>query len=610
MSALADLHLLRPGWLLIAVPALWLIWRNKQSQAAGSQWARACDPALLDAMLQQPGQTSRWPMWLASAAALIGAIALAGPTWQRLPTPVLQSEAATVIVLDLSKSMDATDLEPSRLSRARFAALDVLAALPEGRVGVVSFAGSAFTVVPLTDDRETAKHLITSLDTDVMPIQGSRIGTGLGKAHDLLRNAAASNGRVVLLTDSAPDRAALRQAETLRDTGHSLQVVGFGTAAGAPVPAADGGWIKRDDGSIVLAGLDEAALRQLAARGGGQYRNLPAAGLLATAQQWQAPDQNNRSSRDDLTTDRWLDAGQWLVWLLLPLCALTARRGWLAQIALVLGCLGASGMPSPSYAADSSLWRNADQQGKALLEDGKATEAQQKFATPAWRGVAAFEAGDYAAAAEAFEQSEQADASYNRGNALARAGELQAALEAYDAQLAERPDHADAQYNRELIQALLDQQQQQQQQGDGGDNSDSNQQSEQQGDQSQSQQSQGDEQSQDGQQQQAQNGADPQQDQASDTSQEGGEQSEQADNEAQQQAQAEADQRERDAQDAEQRAAQAQTMSEDERAEQQQQQALEQWLRRVPDDPGGLLRRKFAREQARRDDTRDSEQNW
>ena len=128
-----------------------------------------------------------------------------------------------------------------------------------------------------------------------------------------------------------------------------------------------------------------------------------------------------------------------------------------------------------------ALWRNADQQGKALLEDGKATEAQQKFATPAWRGVAAFEAGDYAAAAEAFEQSEQADASYNRGNALARAGELQAALEAYDAQLAERPDHADAQYNRELIQALLDQQQQQQQQGDGGDNSDSNQQSEQQG---------------------------------------------------------------------------------------------------------------------------------
>ena len=602
MSALADLHLLRPAWLLIVLPALWLIWRSKHTRKAGSQWVRACDPALLDAMLQQPGKASRWPLWLATVAVVIVALALAGPSWQRLPTPVLQSDAATVIVLDLSKSMDAADLQPSRLSRARFAALDVLDALPEGRVGVVSFAGSAFKVVPLTDDRETARHLINSLTTDVMPVQGGRIGTGLAHALELLGDGAANNGRVVLLTDSSPDRAALRQAEALRTAGHSLQVVGFGTAGGAPVPNTDGGWIKQSDGSIVLARLDSDALRNLASRGGGQYQSLPAAGLLAVAKQWDALADAQRTSRDDLTTDRWLDAGQWLVWLL-----------------LVCGCLTATLAAPPATASESNLWRNANQHGKALLDAGEAEQARQAFKAPAWQGVAAYEAGDYAAAAEAFAQSGQAgqaDADYNRGNALARAGDLQAALAAYDAQLAAQPEHADAQYNRDLVQALLDQQQQQQQQdqqsGENGENNEDNQPSNEQqqnnGQNQDAEQQQGD---QDAQQQQQSQDGDAEQDPGQEPEQQQGEkQPDEQPGDEQQQAQSEPEPADEQAEDGEQTTAGDQPMSDEERAEQQQQQALEQWLRRVPDDPGGLLRRKFAREQARRDEPTESEQAW
>lgn len=614
MSALVDFHLLRPAWLLIALPALWLIWRSKAARTAGSQWVRACDPALLAAMMQHHGTVSRWPLWLASVATVILAIALAGPSWQRLPTPVLQSDAATVIVLDLSKSMDATDLQPSRLARARFAALDVLDALPEGRVGVVSFAGTAFTVVPLTDDRETARHLINSLSTDVMPVQGSNIAAGLAQAGALLANTAVSNGRVVLLTDSSPDTAARSQTDALRESGHQLQAVGFGTAAGAPVPTADGGWIKRSDGSIVLASLDNRALASLAQRGGGTYLTLPAAGLLGVAQQWDDTQQSQRSSRDDLTTDRWLDAGQWLVWLLLPLCALGARRGWLAQVVLVCGCLSASLAIPPSHAAEPSLWRNADQQGKALLDAGKAEQARQAFSSSAWRGVAAYQAGDYTAAAESFAEGSGEDANYNRGNALARGGDLQAALEAYNAQLEHQPDHSDARHNRDLVQALLDQQQQQS--GEDGEPGDSDGEQEQSPEQQQGQQ-QGDSQDQqtppdqeDAQQAQNQAGDPTDQDASNNEPQEQRGQQSDEQQQDQQQAQSEPQPSNEAPDDSQQNGEMAQAMSDEDRAEQQQQQALEQWLRRVPDDPGGLLRRKFAREQARRNDTQDSEQAW
>ena len=609
MSALADFHLLRPAWLLAALPMLWLLWRSRHLQTAGSQWARACDPALLNAMLHDRGATSPWPRILASVAAVILTLALAGPTWQRLPTPVLQSEAASVIVLDLSKSMDAADLQPSRLGRARFAALDVLSAMPEGRIGVVSFAGSAFTVVPLTDDRETARHLINSLRTDVMPIQGGRIGTGLAQALTLLRNAGASNGRVILLTDSTPDQAALRQAEALQTAGHQLQIIGFGSRSGAPIPADESGWIKGRDGNIVLARLDAAALNTLADRGGGSYLTLPTAGLADIARQWTAPATSGRRSHDDLTTDRWLDAGQWLVWLLLPLCALGARRGWLAQGLLVVAGLSAMTTAPPSYADDGSLWRNADQRGKALLDAGDAARAQEAFQSRDWRGVAAYEAGDYGAAAEAFAASDLTDADYNRGNALARAGDLQAALDAYDAQLDATPDHADAQHNRALVQALMDQQQQQS--GESGDSGDDEQQPPDQQRQSDEQQQQTDGESQDSQQAgQGQDNGDQQQDRAGEEQQQAGNQQEsdaEPDDQQREQQQAEAEAGE---DRGEQTAAEAQAMSDEDRAEQQAQQALEQWLRRVPDDPGGLLRRKFALEQARRNDAEEGEQAW
>ena len=606
MNWLAEFHWIRPWWLLAALPVLWLCWRVGQGRS--SPWQQACDPALLDALLVSPGTQQRWGRWVLAAGGLLAVIALAGPSWQRLPMPVFQSAAAKVLVLDLSRSMDAADLQPSRLARARYAAMDLLDALPEGRIGVVVFAGSAFSLVPLTDDRNTARHLIQSLETGMMPVQGGRIGAGLQQAMTLLEGGKAATGDVILLTDSTPEPGARASAEQLRAQGHRLWVVGVGTPRGAPIPADDGGWLKDDQGAIVLAHLDVAALRTLAAAGGGGYRALPAGGLRADSFAFGDARLDTRSADDTLRSERHVDAGQWLVWLLLPLAALAFRRGWLSQAALLV-CLMPCGA---ALAAPSPWWHNPDQRGQQLLDDGQPRQAADTFRDPHWRALALHEAGEHAAAAEALAGLDTAKAHYNRGNALAHAGRLDDAIAAYDKALALDPEHQDARHNRALLDQLRQQQQPQDQNSGQQDSQDGASQAEQNNQasgqdntgQSDSDQASADNgQPQDGSQSPSQQAGDDNADTPDEATREP--QTAQADTGPQTEVPESAEAGEDSAQP---RAGQA--LSEAERQARQEQQALEQWLRRVPDDPGGLLRRKFQRQQQRRNPEQMPEQPW
>ena len=212
---LGTFHFLRPAWLLALLPLALLAWRAWHRPVAAPAWARACDPELLQALVGERPPVSRLPRLLMCAVAVVAVLALAGPSWQRLPSPVFETTESRVLVLDLSASMNADDIRPSRLARARYAATDLLRGLPEGRFALVAFAGSAFAVAPLTTDRETVRHLLDSLTPELMPVPGGRIGEGLAAAHELLRNGAAVDGEVILLTDSTPDAAALAQAEAL-----------------------------------------------------------------------------------------------------------------------------------------------------------------------------------------------------------------------------------------------------------------------------------------------------------------------------------------------------------------------------------------------------------
>ncbi|MBK5932056.1 VWA domain-containing protein [Halochromatium salexigens] len=454
---MSDFHFIEPLWWLALIPLgllLWWVWRT---DAGASAWRRIIDARLL-AVLQVGGEAStrRWPLLLLATGWLLAVIALANPTLERAPVPAFRSDAARVVVLDLSRSMLAEDLTPSRLERARYKVADILSRSADGQVGLVAFAGEAFAVSPLTDDAETIRAMLEALSPQIMPVQGSRPDRGIALGLDLLRQAGARSGEVILLTDDAGGVRATEAAERLREAGHTLGVIGVGTAEGAPVPG-----VTSADGAV-LARLDRAALEQLAEAGAGRYASLSSSDrdldrVLIDA------DARPRAlaERDPMLAERWRELGPWIALLLVPLAALAFRRGWLALLLITLAP-GALLLPRPALAFGwADLWQRPEQQAARALAAGEFERARE-LATHAERaGSAAYRLGDYTQAAARFGTNDSATAHYNRGNALARSGELEAALAAYDEALARDPGLEDARYNRAQVEAALRSQAQQ-----------------------------------------------------------------------------------------------------------------------------------------------------
>jgi Ca-activated chloride channel family protein len=599
---LNEFHFLRPAWLLAFLPMIgFLVWFARR-RFAMLRWQDIVDPQLMPHVLIGAGyQTRRRITTVLALAGALLVLALAGPAWQRQPQPVYRGQDALVIALDLSRSMDVADITPSRLARARFKINDILARRVEGQSALIVYAAEPYVVAPLTDDTRTIISQLPALTTDLMPAQGSRADRALEKAAELLNQAGASKGEVLLVTDGVEGDQAATAVTELRDAGIRVSVLGVGTAAGGPIPG-PGGFVKRADGSIVIAKFDAASLRQLATAGGGRFRQL-AADETDIEQLFAKPGSRvDESEETGLEVDIWREEGPWLLLPLLPLAALAFRRGVLAAWLLVFML--------PMHPADAAewtdLWSRPDQRASRLFENGDVEGAADLFDDRAWKGAAAYEAGRYEDSLAALDGLEDIDGTYNRGNSLARLGRYDEAIAAYTDVLERDPEHHDARYNRDL---LLEQQQQQQQASGG----DSDQQSD------EPQEPPDDDQPQAG--QQAQN-ADPQNSAGDNTSQANADQSDMdgAQNEPAPEQSADdagSDQRAADpampapaeesddAPEDTQAAPLADNSITDEDA-----QATEQWLRRIPDDPGGLLRRKFLYQYQQQNRGRQEKEQW
>ena len=597
---MSEFHFLRPWWFFALLPVLGLLIALWRGRSGASAWRAVLDPTLLDRLwLEPPGHLSRLPLWLLGFGWLLAVLALAGPSWERQPEAVWQTQAARVLILDLSPSMQVADLAPSRLERARFKILDILARSREGRTGLVVFGGEPHTVTPLTDDDDTIANLLSALSTEIVPMSGDNGAPALTLAGDLLAQAGAKQGEIVLLSDGMADpAAALEVARRLQAQGHRLSVLGVGTVQGAPVPQASGGFGK-------MARLPLDALQELAHAGGGLF-SLMSADDRDLARVLLQPDRTSPlQQQDDSGVQRWIEQGVWLLPPLLVLAALGFRRGWLA------GWLAIMLLPPPAQAFEwRDLWWRADQQAAQALEQNQASTAAEQFSDPAWRGMAHYQAGDYATAVEDFTQAEGVEASYNRGNALARAGRFEEAMQTYRQVLDRAPQHADAQANLELLEKLMQQEQQQ----DQSDSSSQNAQSDQQGqkesqakndDQQQDQQQQDEEQEQG--QQQAPGEQQEQSEQTEPQEQAGAADSDTQPDQSDEQPEDSMEAARRDVaeqpQSQQEQAASQGSLSEQTRAQSEpslaqepqdeQELALKQWLRQIPEDPAGLLRRKF-----------------
>lgn len=577
---MADLHFLRPWWLVLLPAGIWLIWQLLRGRGEAGGWRGVVDAALRPHVLVESAvlRERRWPLIVAIAAWSLGVIGMAGPAWERLPVPAFRSEEALVVALDLSRSMDAADVEPTRLARAKLKLLDLLARRAAGQTALVVFSSHAFTVTPLTTDTRTISSLVSAVTTQIMPTQGSSLSAGLAKSAALLEQTGLSQGDVLLITDSDVGDDDVDLARDLRGKGFRVGVLAVGTEQGAPIGRDEGGFVTDENGNVVIPQLDPRGLQRLANAGGGRFARLspddrdldalfPAALPAGSTIEQEGGEQHQ--------ADVWRERGLVLAVALLPLLALGFRRGWIC--ALLLCCV----LPMPRAEAFewADLWQRPDQRGYEAMQTNEAARAAALFKDPAWRGAAQYRAEDFPASAGTLDGLDTADGNYNRGNALAKSGKIEEAIGAYERTLDLDANHEDARYNRDLLRDFLDKQkQEQQQQGQNGE---------------QNQKQQGD--------QQSDSKGDKSDDASSDPSKQG--------DQSQQDRQANGDRSDKgdDSKSPEdQNADQEQQTAKDQQDQQAQpadapqdvehwasEQAAEQWLRRIPQDPGGLLRRKF-----------------
>ncbi len=440
---LDSFHFLRPGWLLALAALVILFWIAHRDRRSTGAWERVCDAPLLRQLRVDSGiPGSRAPLALFALGWITACIALAGPTWERLPQPAFQAPTQTAVVLNLSDSMRARDVKPSRVERARYELADLLDRV-DGAAGLVIYAEEPYAVTPLTDDPDVIAELLPILNPDLMPGRGSRLDRAIDEARTLLSRAGAQAGRIVVIGDGLGDRpnAALEAAGRVSGDGHHVAVLGIGG--------------------------DTAGLERLARAGGGPFAQLAADDADVEQLLSRRLEHFGKLEETDVRTDVWRDIGGWLVFVPLLLAPFAFRRGWAAGLVL-LGSLAfgsapasASGFAAPGFA---DWWSRPDQQGARAFEEGKYAEAATLFEDAAWRATAQYRAGDYTGAAETLGNLDSSRTQYNLGNALARAGELEQALARYDELLEVDPAHEDARHNRELLEKLLEQQQPQQEQ--------------------------------------------------------------------------------------------------------------------------------------------------
>lgn len=575
MPELFTFKFLSPLWLLLLPPVWFILWRFFKYYQLHSMWEQICDPHLLNKLVPAvtKAKKGRWLNWMLTIALTLSILAAAGPSWRTQPVPLFESTAARVIVLDLSRSMLAQDVNPTRFKRAIFKAGDILQSREEGETALVAFAGAAFTVSPLTDDKQTLLNFLDALNPGIMPVQGSRVDLSLSAAQKILLASSSKNAQIFLLTDGVSElEAAREQAAEAKKNGFRVNVLAFGTQQGGPLRDKSGQLARDQQGSLIIAKVFFEDLKSIAKAGGGRFSRMTPANddieYLLSSENVNSIDVSKDST--DRTLELPLNDGVWLVWLILPFALMLFRKNVLWLILLA----GFYPFDRDAHAFEwSALWKNSEQRAYQALREGDFKQSVELSDNPQVKGSAYYRQKEYENAQSWFARQGSSESFYNLGNALAHQQQFQQAVAAYGRALEIDPKMENALYNKKLIEDFIKQEMGQQateqaQQDKGDESSDES------SDQSQSNQS------------QLQESGDPS---GSDSD------NLQADSTAQQREQ------NRVAPDGSQDDSSEKELAMDEQYTENEQspESIDRWINRLPDDPSELLRRKFLRDYQR-----------
>ena len=474
-------HFLRPWWLVLLIPLVLLVFYSKPKLESSSRWSEFIADHLLNA-LQVKGGHYHWfnPVNVGLVLVALCTLLMAGPSWQRQVSPFVQDQAVLVIALDLSDTMSQTDIQPSRLERAKQKIGDLLELRGDARTGLIAYAGSAHQVIPLSNDASLIHQFLAAVDSTMMPKSGKFPETILPLVGRMLGDAAEP-GTLLLIGDGIAPTTTDEFEMFFDERAYQLIVLGMGLADPITNDVDD-----QKFGGAHLA-LQENALKSLASSAGGYY-------------QTNTPDKSdvlriNRLIEHHLALvdddDRpWLDAGYFLLYPIALVFLYWFRRGWTLNWCLALFFVHAVTTTPPSLAAefdvdskftsltDSAgelssrragipivelvkrefidLWMSPDQQGRYYFERGDYTLAAQRFENLAWQGMAHYYAENFSAATELFRRIDTPTGRFNLANALAQGQNYVAAIRVYSEVLDEAPNYPGALKNRDFVQQIID----------------------------------------------------------------------------------------------------------------------------------------------------------
>ena len=478
LANLQHFHFLRPEWALAIIPWVIITVVQNRRQASRDMFGGIIAPHLLDHLRLQRFE-SRWlnPVNFSRIIAVLLLLVMMGPTWRQQPSPLSQDEAALVILLDVSASMQQNDVQPSRLQRAKQKIGDLLALRPDKKASLIVYAGSAHTVLALTADQEILKQYLAAIAPTIMPRTGKFPEYSLPLVEEVLRETTAP-ATIVMFTDGLGSESAAAFESYFEASGDQLLIVGVGTE-------------REEEG---LAPLERRSLEQLASATGGSYRDI-------SVDDSDVRQLNRRIDSHYVVLENsalpWLDSGYMLVFPAMALFLMWFRRGWTLTWAWLLLPLLLAGNPAPVQAQTdpdtdretpaeaaaenrwsplqwfADLWLTGDQQGRLLMQGGDYRAAASHFDSTMWKGLAYYYAEDFMLAAEYFSRSDSDDALFNEANSRAHARDYVRAVNRYDRLLARNPEYPGALQNKEQVQAIIDEinrlsESQQQEQGVSG----------------------------------------------------------------------------------------------------------------------------------------------
>lgn len=464
-----ELQFLRPWWLCLVPVIMFVVWL-KAVQRSYAGWAGVIDKKNLTHLTT--GQAGSAGYYLTAVVMIIATVALAGPSVSSLPGKTGFTNQARVFVLDLSPSMLAQDIKPDRLSVAKLKLIDMLRVQTDSQSGLVVYSASAHQVAPLIDDPKIAESLVSVLHPDIMPARGSNAEHGIEVAGKIISDGGFTRGDIVLITDGLHSKAIAAIKAGWNDSLR-LSILAVGTEQGAPIPdsrsqsgSAALSYILDTEKNPVIARLDGEPLAQLASDTGGRFSRLTADSTdINTLNDLSKFRYRGDIEKSDTEFDQFHDAGYWLALLLVPVVLIGFSKNvfWVVLPLLVVA--------PDSYAFEwKDLWLTKNQQAQRALASGELESAAVLFTDPRWKSVSHYQLGQYTEVISLLSEPEYADDLFNRGNAQALAGDLEGALVSYQIALQLYVTDQDKQntvHNIRLTRHLLSREEQDQSNGNG-----------------------------------------------------------------------------------------------------------------------------------------------